>query len=49
MMYSDVVMEKAAGIEPKEEEGIRKQLEKIMDQLKKQKAVNSILTFPAMI
>ncbi len=37
MMYSDVVMEKAAGIEPKDDEGIRKQLEKIMDQLKKQK------------
>jgi len=37
MMYSDVVMEKAAGIEPKDEQGIRKQLEKLMDQLKKQK------------
>ena len=35
MMYSDVVMEKAAGIEPKEDEGIRRQLEKIMDQVKK--------------
>ena len=34
MMYSDVVMEKAAGIEPKDDEGIRKQLEKIMDHLK---------------
>ena len=37
MMYSDVVMEKAAGIEPKEDEGIRKLLEKIMDNVKKQK------------
>jgi len=37
MMYSDVVMEKAAGIEPKGEEGIRKQLEKIMADLKKSK------------
>ncbi len=37
MMYSDVVMEKAAGIEPKGEEGIRKQLEKIMAQMKKDK------------
>jgi pyruvate,orthophosphate dikinase len=37
MMYSDVVMEKAAGIEPKDDEGIRKQLEKIMDHLKQQK------------
>lgn len=37
MMYSDVVMEKAAGIEPKDEQGIRRQLERIMDGLKKQK------------
>jgi pyruvate, orthophosphate dikinase len=37
MMYSDVVMEKAAGIEPKDEMGIRKQLEKIMDEAKRAK------------
>ena len=37
MMYSDVVMEKAAGIEPKEDMGIRRQLEHIMDGVKKQK------------
>ncbi|MDD4894058.1 MAG: PEP/pyruvate-binding domain-containing protein, partial [Candidatus Omnitrophica bacterium] len=37
MMYSDVVMEKAAGIEPKEDEGIRKQLERIMAQMKKER------------
>jgi pyruvate,orthophosphate dikinase len=37
MMYSDVVMEKAAGIEPKDDEGIRRQLERIMDSMKKQK------------
>ncbi|MGQ9615248.1 MAG: pyruvate, phosphate dikinase [Spirochaetota bacterium] len=38
MMYSDVVMEKAQGKEPaNEEEGIRRQLEKIMDDMKKQK------------
>jgi pyruvate,orthophosphate dikinase len=37
MMYSDVVMEKAAGIEPKDEMGIRRQLERIMDALKHQK------------
>jgi pyruvate,orthophosphate dikinase len=37
MMYADVVMEKAAGIEPKDEEGIRKQMERIMDDLKKRK------------
>jgi pyruvate,orthophosphate dikinase len=41
MMYSDVVMEKAAGIEPKDDEGIRKQLEKIMDHLKGQKGYKS--------
>jgi pyruvate,orthophosphate dikinase len=38
MMYADVVMEKAAGIElPDEESGIRKQLEAIMDGIKQQK------------
>ncbi|MCX7927597.1 MAG: pyruvate, phosphate dikinase [Candidatus Omnitrophica bacterium] len=37
MMYSDVVMEKAAGIEPAEDMGIRRQLERIMDDLKKAK------------
>ena len=36
MMYSDVVMEKAAGIEPKDDNsGIRRQLERIMDRVKK--------------
>jgi pyruvate,orthophosphate dikinase len=39
MMYSDVVMEKAAGIEPKDDMGIRKQLERIMDEVKKAKGV----------
>ncbi|MBN2830661.1 MAG: pyruvate, phosphate dikinase [Candidatus Omnitrophica bacterium] len=37
MMYSDVVMEKAAGIEPKEDMGIRKQLERIMDEVKQKR------------
>ncbi|MDD4899939.1 MAG: pyruvate, phosphate dikinase [Candidatus Omnitrophica bacterium] len=41
MMYSDVVMEKAAGIEPKDEEGIRKQLEKIMAKMKQEKGYKS--------
>jgi pyruvate,orthophosphate dikinase len=42
MMYSDVVMEKAAGIEPKDSEsGIRKQLERVMDAMKKQKGYKS--------
>jgi pyruvate,orthophosphate dikinase len=37
MMYSDVVMEKAAGIEPKDDTGIRRRLERIMDEMKRQK------------
>ncbi|MCU0652475.1 MAG: pyruvate, phosphate dikinase [Candidatus Omnitrophica bacterium] len=41
MMYSDVVMEKAAGIEPKDEQGIRKQLERIMAQMKNEKGYKS--------
>ncbi len=41
MMYSDVVMEKAEGIEPKDDEGIRRQLEKMMDQLKKSRGCQS--------
>jgi len=38
-MYSDVVMEKAAGVEPKDGKGIRSQLEHIMDERKSQKGV----------
>jgi pyruvate,orthophosphate dikinase len=34
MMYSDVVMEKAAGIEPKEGQGIRQQLDRMLDEVK---------------
>ncbi|MFA4991340.1 MAG: pyruvate, phosphate dikinase [Candidatus Omnitrophota bacterium] len=41
MMYSDVVMEKAAGIEPEGDMGIRKQLERIMDEVKKKKGVKN--------
>lgn len=42
MMYSDVVMEKAEGIEPKEgEDGIRKQLDLIMDEVKNKKGYKS--------
>ena len=37
MMYSDVVMEKAAGVEPEEGGGIRHKLEHSMDRLKKEK------------
>jgi pyruvate,orthophosphate dikinase len=35
MMYADVVMEKAAGLEPEEGKGIRLQLEHAMDKMKK--------------
>ena len=41
MMYADVVMEKAEGIEPEDDMGIRKQLEKIMDEMKKNKGYKS--------
>ncbi|MBN2096888.1 MAG: pyruvate, phosphate dikinase [Candidatus Omnitrophica bacterium] len=41
MMYSDVVMEKAADIEPKEDWGIRKQLERLMFQMKNEKKYQS--------
>ncbi|GAB4542565.1 MAG: pyruvate, phosphate dikinase [Thermodesulfovibrionia bacterium] len=37
MMYSDVVMEKAGGIEPEDGHGIRERLEHEMDRLKKEK------------
>ena len=42
-MYSDVVMEKAEGIEPEEGKGIRAQLERIMGRLKEEKGyINDI-------
>jgi len=40
-MYSDVVMEKAEGIEPAEGQGVRQQLEKLMNELKAQKGYQS--------
>jgi len=39
MMYADVVMEKAAGIEPPDGEGIRQKLEDILDKYKKEKGL----------
>ena len=39
MMYSDVVMEKAAGIEPAEGQGIRKQLDRILEKTKHERGV----------
>jgi pyruvate, orthophosphate dikinase len=41
MMYADVVMEKAEGIELPEGKGIRKQLDDMLDQFKKSKGVAS--------
>ena len=41
MMYSDVVMEMAAGIEPKDGKGIRKVLDERLDAVKKQKGYKS--------
>ena len=40
-MYADVVMEKAAGIEPAEGQGVRKQLEHILDKIKKEKNIKA--------
>ena len=39
MMYADVVMEKAAGIEPSDGEGIRQKLENILDTYKEEKGL----------
>ncbi len=40
-MYSDVVMEKAEGLEPAEGKGIRNQLEQLMDAMKEKKGVEA--------
>ena len=41
MMYSDVVMEKAEGIEPADGQGIRQQLDRMMEDLKSRKGYSS--------
>ena len=41
MMYADVVMEKAAGLEPAEGQGVRMQLEHLMEDLKKRRGYTS--------
>jgi len=41
MMYADVVMEKAEGIEPPEGKGIRKQLDEMLDEYKEKKGYKS--------
>ncbi len=46
-MYADVVMEKSAGIEPPEGQGIRKQLERLLDAAKERCGVRSDSELPA--
>jgi len=41
MMYSDVVMEKAAGVEPDEDQGIRRQLERLLEEKKHERGATS--------
>ena len=41
MMYSDVVMEKAEGIEPEDGQGIRQQLDRMMEEVKEAKGYKS--------
>ncbi|HEY1407120.1 MAG TPA: PEP/pyruvate-binding domain-containing protein, partial [Spirochaetota bacterium] len=41
MMYADVVMEKAEGIEPNDGKGIRKHLDEMLDEFKKKKKYSS--------
>ena len=43
-MYSDVVMEKAAGIEPAEGQGVRQQLEKELAKVKQERATSPTRT-----
>ena len=45
MMYADVVMEKAVGIEPLAGEGIREKLDKILDSMKKNENMKFAETF----
>ncbi len=46
-MYSDVVMEKAAGLEPKEGEGIRVQLEEMLEEVKESRGFKFDSDIPA--
>ncbi len=41
MMYADVVMEKAAGVEVEDDMGIRKQLDRMLEEKKKEKGVEN--------
>ncbi len=46
MMYSDVVMEKAAGIEPEEGHGIRVQLDRMLEEIKHKKGYKTDAELP---
>ncbi|MBW1740355.1 MAG: pyruvate, phosphate dikinase [Deltaproteobacteria bacterium] len=46
-MYSDVVMEKAVGLEPEEGQGIRSQLEALIDKVKEKKGYETDLDLTA--
>ncbi len=46
-MYSDVVMEKAVGLEPEEGKGIRSQLENLLEKVKKKKGYKNDLDLTA--
>jgi pyruvate,orthophosphate dikinase len=41
MMYADVVMEKAAGLDVEEDNGVRRQLEHVMEELKRRRGYTS--------
>ncbi|MEP0774798.1 MAG: pyruvate, phosphate dikinase [Acidobacteriota bacterium] len=47
MMYSDVVMEKAAGVEPAEGMGIRQQLDRMLEEVKRTRGYASDADIPA--
>jgi pyruvate,orthophosphate dikinase len=47
MMYSDVVMEKAEGIEPEEGKAVREQLEHLMEAMKQEKGYSGDTDFTA--
>jgi len=45
-MYADVVMEKAAGVEPKEDRGIRRRLEELLEEEKKKFGAKADIDLP---
>jgi pyruvate,orthophosphate dikinase len=49
MMYADVVVEKAGGMEPAKGKGIRKLMDERLEEMKKKKALNWTPNFLPMI